>query len=304
MALDELKIPDSPASRGPSCLSPGSPKPSAPAFGKEIRKIPNSNFGAPKEFLRRRTRDRSEAKSKADAYWNRLYSTEATTLDHWFDSIDTDGSGFIERDEMTKWLRKEGLISSDEQAGSYISAIDKDDDGKISRTEFTEFMQTARQILFPLHWIQIGKSADDTPDIYLGGRCTESSWRSDVVIPILTRSEITFHNPQKEEHRGVQIARDQKMKDHARVLLYVVDEQTENSCQCLDLAEQITRGKEVVLVIQDVPEAHKDAALREEQNRMRAYLADMASRFDVPVYTNVLPAVMEAVAIVKMLREE
>ena len=39
-------------------------------------------------------------------------------------------------------------------------------------------------------------SQDDTSDVFLGGSCNPTTWRTDIVIPIFEGAGISFFNPQ------------------------------------------------------------------------------------------------------------
>ena len=54
--------------------------------------------------------------------------------------LDTDGSGFIEKDEMMKFLKSQGVIVNDLVLNNIMTACDSTRDGKLNYVEFLRAM--------------------------------------------------------------------------------------------------------------------------------------------------------------------
>ena len=96
------------------------------------------------------------------------------------------------------------------------------------------------------------------------------------------------------------------------MLLFVIDSQTRALSSMIEVAELVTSGRVVVLVIEEIPEdAVIDGVLvgsreRKDMNRSRSYLADLVHRKGHPearaVYSNVVEATVRAATIAKGTR--
>jgi Ca2+-binding EF-hand superfamily protein len=58
-----------------------------------------------------------------------------------FKELDTDNSGFLERDELLIGVRQVNADISDAEVDEYIAKVDKNADGKISYEEFVELVK-------------------------------------------------------------------------------------------------------------------------------------------------------------------
>ena len=74
-----------------------------------------------------------------------------------FRAIDTDGDGYISRNEWSKFLKARKTYESEEQALRSFDSIDKNDDGRISMEEYEQ-----AAIKF---WRSCGKD-DDVKDLF------------------------------------------------------------------------------------------------------------------------------------------
>ena len=58
-----------------------------------------------------------------------------------FQALDTDGNGYVTKDEIKITLQEFGQKCSDEKVNHMLEGVDKDGDGKINIVEFMSFMQ-------------------------------------------------------------------------------------------------------------------------------------------------------------------
>lgn len=96
------------------------------------------------------------------------------------------------------------------------------------------------------------------------------------------------------------VEQEAKAKDDADVVFFVVGPETRAIASMIEVAELITTGRDLVLVLQDVP---RDMVINgntlppdevKDLNRGRAYLANVADRHNVTVYQSLEVALQEA----------
>lgn len=142
-------------------------------------------------------------------------------------------------------------------------------------------------------------SSDTTergPDVFLGGSCNPTTWRADIAIPVLGRAGVSFYNPQTEDWSPELVQAEARAKAAAGTCLFVIDAQTRAIASMLEAAELIGDGRDVALVVQDMPDGTEvDSTVitgRElkDLNRARAYLRDIADRHQVAVHPDVTAA--------------
>uniref|UniRef100_A0A0C9PKW7 CABP2 protein n=1 Tax=Fopius arisanus TaxID=64838 RepID=A0A0C9PKW7_9HYME len=87
-------------------------------------------------------------------------------------------------------------------------------------------------------------------EVFLGGSCNPTTWRSEIAIPTLQRLGITYYNPQVSQWGPELIAQEYEAKQNARVLLFVIDNQTRNTASIIEAAQlAATRTDSLVLVV-------------------------------------------------------
>jgi hypothetical protein len=133
--------------------------------------------------------------------------------------------------------------------------------------------------------------------IFLGGSCNPTTWRADIAVPMLTAAEVPFFNPQVEDWTEDCVAIEAKEKEKSPMLLFVIDKETRALASIAEATEYIFRGRNIVLVIEDVPAdmtydgvATSQAELN-DLNRSRTYLRDVCSRHAVVCLGDVEDAV-------------
>ncbi|XP_018301603.1 uncharacterized protein [Mycetomoellerius zeteki] len=145
-------------------------------------------------------------------------------------------------------------------------------------------------------------------EVFLGGSCNPTTWRSDIAIPTLQNLGITYYNPQVSQWRPELIAQEYEAKQTARVLLFVIDNQTRNSAGIIEAAQlAATRSESLVLVI--YPYRQGQAILGETVSTQEYYdlmngllvLQYLMERQRVPIFESVSVALH---CTSKMLREE
>ena len=129
--------------------------------------------------------------------------------------------------------------------------------------------------------------------VFLGGSCDPTTWRTDVVIPILQSKNVEFYNPQvKDWHSGL-VALEREAKKKADVLFFVIDSQTRAIGSIAEVAGYIGAHRNVVLVVNDVVDGTTiggqvvTGSELKDLNRGRAYVRDLAHEFGVTVHTDI-----------------
>lgn len=134
--------------------------------------------------------------------------------------------------------------------------------------------------------------------VFLGGSCGITTWRQDEAIPLLREKNLLFFNPQVETWTPDLVEIEAKNKEAADILLFVVDGQTRALATLIEVTEWIVSGKkQVLLVINDIPDGTEISGQvvtgqeLKDLNRARVYLADVAKRHGVTVFSSVKDAI-------------
>ncbi|RZC39640.1 hypothetical protein BDFB_003351 [Asbolus verrucosus] len=156
-------------------------------------------------------------------------------------------------------------------------------------------------------------------DVFLGGtRNSQYKWREETAIPILKKHGITYYNPTLRDTNGYEVLDNvclhdiaynknladqdvlewKQFMDAAKVLLFVITNDTRSLTTMVLAAHYIGLGKNIVLCVQQLPE--EDCVICKEPlsnqaikdyNRGRVYVTDMAKRKQIPVFENITEAV-------------
>ena len=102
----------------------------------------------------------------------------------------------------------------------------------------------------------------DGATVFLGGACNPTTWRKDIAIPILEQEGISYFNPQVDEWSPELVDKENRAKDNAEVLLFVLDTRTRGIASMIETAEYITYKRRVYLVIEEMGESDHIEALK------------------------------------------
>ncbi|KZC14606.1 hypothetical protein WN55_07250 [Dufourea novaeangliae] len=145
-------------------------------------------------------------------------------------------------------------------------------------------------------------------EVFLGGSCNPTTWRSEIAIPTLQSLGITYYNPQVSQWGPELIAQEYEAKQTAKVLLFVIDNQTRNSAGIIEAAQlAATRRESLILVI--YPYRQGQAILGETVSVQEFYdlmngllvLQYLMERQRIPIFESVSVALN---CTSKVLREE
>ena len=118
-------------------------------------------------------------------------------------------------------------------------------------------------------------------EVFLGGSCGETTWRHEIVMPLLDSAMVTFYNPQVDEWHSGLVETEANAKTEASVLLFVVDDSTRALASLVEVAATVSSGKNVVVVVQYIAENTSIAGdlvsenERKDLNRGRHYLVSV-----------------------------
>ena len=118
----------------------------------------------------------------------------------------------------------------------------------------------------------------DASDVFLGGSCNPTTWRTDTAIPMMDTANVGYYNPQVENWYPELAAIEGKQKENSTVLLFIIDNTTRALASILESTEYLCRGRVIVLAVMDV----EDGAVingevigqseKKDLNRARAYV--------------------------------
>jgi len=236
-------------------------------------------------------------------YHDRIFHPGGISLWELFNKFDLERSNSISVKDLQQALSAYNIpVENEEQTLVWMKAMDLDGDNILGFEEFANFMRYAWDLI---HNENPTSPVKETDTIFLGGSCNPTTWRADVAIPLLEKNNVKYFNPQVENWTPDLMIQEQCAKKSAKVLLFVVDGITRGIASMVEIAELLTIGRKVVLVINNIKDGQKvdDAAITgrevKDLNRGRAYLADVADRHHVPVYHDVIHATFHAIKIIQ-----
>jgi len=148
--------------------------------------------------------------------------------------------------------------------------------------------------------------------VFLGGACGTSNWRSDIVIPILEREGITCYNPQLADGAWTPAHQyaDMDAKAAADVWLFVLNKQTRGVASIGEVAYRMGHRGKLALAITDLTadsvfeNRRLDPRELDDLNRGRVFLRAMAESHGIPVFDRVEDAALYAVQLARQAQAE
>lgn len=135
-------------------------------------------------------------------------------------------------------------------------------------------------------------------EVFLGGSCNPTTWRSDIAIPMLKKMGITYFNPQVEDWSTELIEVEHRAKAAARALLFVLDSETRAVAASVEAAHLAAAPRDLLLVLR--PYTRRQNIGNEtisdheyvELSRARATLQEAVERRGLPAFTDI-PAALK-----------
>ncbi|KAI1710748.1 nucleoside 2-deoxyribosyltransferase like domain-containing protein [Ditylenchus destructor] len=134
------------------------------------------------------------------------------------------------------------------------------------------------------------KRADPMYDVFLGGSCGNTVWRSEVVIPYLKKRSITYYDPQRPTWSENLIYEEMIAKENSRLFLFVLDPGTINATSFLEIAYLAARkASKLVVVFIGKREWSDKAHPMDLPDRIRTcnLLEAILTRHSVPMLTSI-----------------
>ncbi|KAJ2946469.1 hypothetical protein O0L34_g12514 [Tuta absoluta] len=95
-----------------------------------------------------------------------------------------------------------------------------------------------------------GSEATPPPyEVFLGGSCNPTTWRSDIAIPMLNKMGITYFNPQVDDWSSELMELEYRAKAAARALLFVLDSETRAVAASVEAAHLAAAPRDLLLVL-------------------------------------------------------
>ncbi|CAG2102544.1 unnamed protein product [Medioppia subpectinata] len=153
----------------------------------------------------------------------------------------------------------------------------------------------------------INKTSEPKFEVFLGGSCNPTTWRTDIAIPILKSLGITYYNPQVAIWRPELIELEWSAKQNAEVLFIVIDNQTRAIVSMIEAAFMCGSQRNLILVFTETagPGAfiHGEAISQNEYRDLKqsqSYLQDIVERHGIPIFDQ-MPVALSCVH--RILRE-
>ncbi|XP_065829039.1 uncharacterized protein [Oscarella lobularis] len=141
--------------------------------------------------------------------------------------------------------------------------------------------------------------------VFLGGSCNPTTWRQDIVIPILKEEGVSFYNPQVETWHPDLIEIEEKAKDAAEAFFFVIDNQTRAIASMVEVAYLSASGKPIILTLIDYPETITiDGTVLEDGElqdlvRGRIFLCSLMAHRGLPVFNDIAKAARACCQVIK-----
>ncbi|XP_064458618.1 uncharacterized protein LOC135368971 isoform X2 [Ornithodoros turicata] len=150
------------------------------------------------------------------------------------------------------------------------------------------------------------ESVESSYDVFLGGSCNPTTWRTDTAIPKLKEFGISYYNPQVAQWVPELIERENQAKESAKVMFFVIDNQTRSVACMIEAAHVAGTERKLMLILNDPAEPgslvlgepisekeHKDL------KQGREYLKDIVEMREIPVFQDIHKALVETKRVVK-----
>uniref|UniRef100_A0A0K2UD87 Putative LOC100373520 [Saccoglossus kowalevskii] n=3 Tax=Lepeophtheirus salmonis TaxID=72036 RepID=A0A0K2UD87_LEPSM len=133
-------------------------------------------------------------------------------------------------------------------------------------------------------------------DIFLGGSCNPTTWRSEVAIPYLKSSYLTFYNPQLPNWSPELIQLEHQAKQTSKILFFVLNEQTRNAVSMIEVSYYAGVGRTLITVLGSYVDKMKqldfngEIPTSEEIEDLSSGLLvvhDLIERENAPVFTDI-----------------
>lgn len=172
--------------------------------------------------------------------------------------------------------------------------LPQDDDTTSLRSwfgsSFTTASKFAQRLTYPILGRRDATEIEPIYDVFLGGSCGHTVWRSEIVIPYLKKRAITYYDPQRPVWSENMIYEEALAKESSRLFLFVLDPGTINATSFLEIAYfAARRAPKLVVVFLGRREWSDKAHPMDLPDRIRTcnLLEAILKRHSVPMLTSI-----------------
>jgi hypothetical protein len=116
-------------------------------------------------------------------------------------------------------------------------------------TSITTASKFAQRLTFPILGRREVSECTPLYDVFLGGSCGHTVWRSEIVIPYLKKRAITYYDPQRPVWSENMIYEEALAKESSKLFLFVLDPGTINATSFLEIAYFAARRAPKLVVV-------------------------------------------------------
>lgn len=143
-------------------------------------------------------------------------------------------------------------------------------------------------------------------EVFLGGSCNPTTWRTDVAIPLLKSSGVSYYNPQVSQWGPELMELENQAKQNAEVMFFVIDNQTRSVASMIEASHIAGTQRKLILIVNEfekpgsivMGEKITEKEFMDLQQGQR-YLQDIVERQGIPVFRNIPQALNCAVAVLR-----
>ncbi|XP_067120344.1 uncharacterized protein raw [Centruroides vittatus] len=143
-------------------------------------------------------------------------------------------------------------------------------------------------------------------EVFLGGSCNPTTWRTDIAIPMLKKIGITYYNPQVAHWGPELMEMENQAKQNAEIMFFVIDNQTRSVASMIEAAHIAGTDRKLILVIHEfegneikvMGERLTEKELKDLKQGQR-FLQDLVERKGIPVFRNIPNALTCAARLIR-----
>ena len=157
--------------------------------------------------------------------------------------------------------------------------------------------KTKASTVHPTPFKKLPKRCDEPRKkyVFLGGACNPTTWRENIAIPHLDRIQIRYYNPQIDDWSPSLIDLENKAKEEASHLMFVISPETRGITTFLEITYYLGVCPERLIIVDLFTPTHMynrgSAEENKDVNRGREYVLDFVKKTkNVKIYTDICKA--------------
>ncbi|CAM1299388.1 Uncharacterised protein g2415 [Pycnogonum litorale] len=131
-------------------------------------------------------------------------------------------------------------------------------------------------------------------DVFLGGSCNPTTWRTEIAIPVLNDHKISYFNPQVDNGWTPDLIEiEHRAKEEAEVLFFTIDNKTRSVVSIIECGYLAGCGRNLVVVLQKLEGTHeilKEKISAREFNDIKcgqSHLLDLTYRENIITFSSI-----------------